>query len=200
MFSRIKWVMDPAKTRIGFNLKHLVSDISGAFKTFDAVLFTDGVDFTSTEISFWLHADSIETGQPVRNQFLKSSEFFNVNQFQYIKFISSSISKTGTSGVYELNGDLIIKEICKPVKFNMEFTGMNNENMKEKVGFRLQGKINRRDWRLNWQTPNQFGMPVLSEEIALNCNIELVKSEMINENSDSFFPRELPLTSYKRAS
>lgn len=192
--------MDPAKTRIGFNLKHIVSNISGAFKTFDAILYTDGVDFTSTEISFWLNVDSIETGQPNRNHFLKSSEFFDANQFKYIKFVSNAITKTSTAGIYELHGDLIIKEICKPVMFIVEFTGMNNEGPEDKVGFRLHGKINRKDWRLNWNMPQQFGVPVLSEEIGLNCHVELVKSQLINDRHESFFPLELPVMSYKRAS
>jgi|ERR1035437_568120 polyisoprenoid-binding protein YceI len=174
---KTKWGIDPVHSEIGFKVKHLmITNIRGSFKEFDASIYTTGEDFMTSEIDFWLNPASITTGDEKRDEHLKSVDFFDVENFKEINFIGDSYEKVDNDGSYELYGTLTIKGIKKQIKLDVEFGGVMKDPWgNEKAGFKINGKINRKDWGLNWNAVLESGGVLVSEDVYISCEVELAK-------------------------
>ncbi|MBL0103263.1 MAG: YceI family protein [Bacteroidetes bacterium] len=176
--NKTKWVIDPSHSAINFKVRHLmISNVKGAFKIFDASIYTIGKDFKTAEIDLWIDVSSIDTGSKDRDTHLKSVDFFNVEKHKQINFVSSTIGKEDSDGNHELWGELTMMGITKNVMMSVHFGGIVQDPWgNEKAGFTLSGKINRNLWELNWNNNMPTGGIVVGEEIELNCEIELTNS------------------------
>jgi len=170
------WTIDKAHTEIGFKIKHLViSTVSGKFTSFEGKLDGEPEDLKNAKISFTADADSIHTGNEQRDGHLKSADFFDAANHPKLTFTSTKIvQKDGSE--YKVTGDLTIKDVTKPVTLNLEFGGIQNNLYGQTVaGFEITGKINRRDFGLTWSAVTEAGGIVVSDEVKLLIDAELVK-------------------------
>ena len=152
----------------------MITHVRGAFKVFDASVYTTVKDFTTMEIDLWIDAASISTGDENRDGHLKTADFFDVLNHKQITFISNNIGNPDAEGNYELWGELTIKGITKNIKLNMQFGGIIMDPFgNEKAGFSVSGKINRNDWGLNWNAPLETGGLLVGEEVNISCEVEL---------------------------
>jgi polyisoprenoid-binding protein YceI len=176
MATETKWVIDPAHSEVAFKVKHLmISNVKGVFSEFQAEVLTDGDDFSSSRISFTMNPASINTGNPDRDGHLKSPDFFDVENYKEITFKADSLAKNKDEE-YTLNGGLTIKGITKPVSLDVEFGGfMTDPWGNQKAGFNINGKINRKDWELNWNAALEAGGVLVGEEVRISCEVELLK-------------------------
>jgi len=175
--NKTKWGLDPAHSEIAFKVKHLmITNVKGVFKDFDASIFISGNDFVTSDINLKLNPASIDTGVPDRDVHLKSADFFDLDNHKQILFAGKSFDKTDDDGNYILHGDLTIKGITKPVKLDVEFGGVMKDPWgNEKAGYVLNGKINRKDWGLTWNAALEAGGLLVSDEVKINCEVQLVK-------------------------
>lgn len=173
---KTKWSIDPMHSQIGFKVKHLMfSNVRGTFKEYDASIYTTAEDFMSAEIDFWINPASIDTGDEKRDAHLRSADFFDAESFKEINFTANTHEKV-EKGKYLLFGDLTMKGIKKQVKLNVEFGGVVKDPWgNEKAVFSIEGKINRKDWGLNWNAALETGGVLVSEEIWINCDVQLTK-------------------------
>jgi len=173
-----KWVIDPAHSEIEFKVKYLmVSNVKGQFRQFDASIYTTGDDFMSVEIDCWIDSSSIDTGDTNRDTHLKAVDFFDVENHKQITFQANTVENVDQDGSYELWGELTIKGITKKIKLDIEFGGIVTDPWgAEKAVFSINGKINRKDWGLNWNTTLESGGLLVSDEIKINCEIQLRRS------------------------
>jgi polyisoprenoid-binding protein YceI len=172
------WSIDPAHSEIAFKTKHLmISNVKGVFREFDAtIIYTTSNDFSSGKIDFWMNPSSVDTGEKKRDEHLKSADFFNVEKYKKITFISDSFEKSGEDNLYNLWGNLTIKGVTNRIKLDVEFGGtMKDPYGNEKAGFTLNGKINRKDWGLNWNAVLESGGVMVSDEVRIICEVELQK-------------------------
>jgi polyisoprenoid-binding protein YceI len=176
---KTKWGLDAAHSEIAFKVKHLmISNVKGTFKEFDASIYTTGEDFMTSEIDFWLNPASLETGAPDRDAHLKSADFFDVENHKQITFIGNTYEKVDKHN-FTLYGDLTIKGITKQIKLDVEFGGLMKDPWgNEKAGFSINGKINRKDWGLNWNAALEAGGVLVGEEIKISCEVELIKQAL----------------------
>ncbi len=174
---KTNWAIDQAHSEISFKVKHLmITNVKGVFKDFSASVTTAGNDFKTSEIEFSLNPASIDTGAPDRDNHLKGADFFDVENYSRLSFSGKKAEKTGTNGDYVLYGDLTIKDVTKPVKLNVEFSGsMKDPWGNEKAGYTLTGKINRKDWGLNWNAALEAGGVLVSDDVTLSADVQLVK-------------------------
>jgi polyisoprenoid-binding protein YceI len=175
MATQSKWILDPTHSEIQFKVKHLViSTVTGTFKNFEASLITENEDFTDAEIDFSIAVDSIDTNQTDRDNHLKSADFFDAENFPDIKFKSTSFVKDGDD--YILNGDITVKGITKPIKFDVEFGGTATDFYNnEKAGFEITGKISRKEFGLTWSAVTEAGAIVVGDDIKLSASVQFVK-------------------------
>jgi polyisoprenoid-binding protein YceI len=172
-----KWAIDPTHSKVGFKVKHLmISNVTGSFRDFKGEATTAGNDFSTAVISFSLNTASVDTEMADRDAHLKSADFFDTEKFPVLTFKGNSMKDLGDD-IYELTGSLTIKDVTKPVKLEVEFGGVGSDPWGNvKAGFSITGKINRKDWGLNWNAALEAGGVLVSDEVKINCDIELVKS------------------------
>jgi polyisoprenoid-binding protein YceI len=175
--TRVKWGIDPVHSEIAFKVKHLmITNVKGVFREFDAVIYTTGEDIMTAEVDFWANASSVDTGDAKRDEHLKSPDFFDAENHKQITFIGNTIEKVDNDGSYELYGDLIIKNIKRQIKLDVEFGGVMKDPWgNEKAGITLNGKINRKEWGLNWNAALEAGGVLVSETVNISCEVQLVK-------------------------
>jgi len=171
-----KWLVDPAHSGVQFKAKHLmITTVTGYFKKFNLEVETEGDDFTkASKILFTADIDSIDTNSGQRDTHLKSSDFFAAEKYGQLKFEGTNFKKKGDQ--YELTGDLTIRNITKPVTVQVEYRGtVVDPYGQTKAGFSVDGKINRKEFDLKWDAVTEAGNVVVSNEIKIHCEIQLIK-------------------------
>ncbi len=178
MSNQTKWSVDPAHSEITFKVRHLmIAHVKGAFKTFDANIYTTDKDFSTAEIDLWIDAASITTGDTKRDEHLKAADFFDVKKHKQITFTSGTIEKAAVDSNHEFWGELTIKGIARKIKLNVHFGGIIKDPWgNEKAGFTVSGKFNRSDWELNWNTTLETGGVMVSNEVTISCEVELTNA------------------------
>ena len=172
----IKWKIDPAHSEIQFKVKHLmITTVTGYFKKFDLEVDTENDDFTTaSRIEFTADIDSIDTNNQQRDTHLKSPDFFNAEEHGQLKFMGRKYEKGGDG--YLLHGDLTLRGVTRSVTVNVDFGGIVVDPYGQtKAGFTVIGKISRKDFGLTWDAVTEAGQVVVSNEIRLLCEIQLVK-------------------------
>lgn len=174
--STTKWSVDPSHSEIGFKVKHMMfTNVSGSFQKFDASIETEDDNFENAKIEFSGDVDSITTGNADRDTHLLSPDFFDASSFPKLTFSATSFKKQN-EGEYELKGDLTLHGVTKPVKLDVEFGGLAKDPWGNvKAGMSLSGKINRKDWGLNWNSALEAGGVLVGEEVKLNIELQFVK-------------------------
>ena len=177
METKTKWVIDPQHSEINFKVKHLmITNVKGEFKNFSGDVLTSGDDFDNASITVHIDASSIFTNSDDRDTHLKGSDFFDVENFKEITFVSKSFKKI-SDDEYKLVGDLTIKDVTNEVSLNVEFGGINTDPWGNvKAGFSMvEQKINRKDWGLNYNAVLETGGVLVGEEVKINIEVELLK-------------------------
>jgi len=176
--TKTKWSIDQVHSEIEFKIRHLmISNVKGSFKTFDANIYTTLKDFSTAEIDLWIDASSIITGDDNRDEHLKSVDFFDVQKHKQISFTSLTIGKPDEDGNHELWGELTMVGVTRNLKLNVQFGGIVNDPWKnEKAGFNVTGTIKRSDWGLVWNKALETGGFMVSDEVTISCEIELINS------------------------
>jgi len=176
MENQTKWVVDPSHSEILFKVKHLmITNVKGEFRKFDASVTTVGNDFSKAAIHVAIDASSIFTNSDDRDGHLKSPDFFDVENHKEIAFEGTSFTKLDEEN-YSLKGNLTIKGVSKELTLGVEFGGINKDPWgNEKAGFSVNGKINRKDWGLNWNAALETGGVLVSDEVKITAEVQFVK-------------------------
>ena len=176
MSTNTNWAIDPAHSEIGFKVKHMMfTNVSGKFLTYDATITTEGDDFENAAIEFSADIASIDTANADRDGHLKSGDFFDAENHPKLTFKASSFKKINDEK-YEITGDLNIRGVAKTVTFPVEFSGILTDPWgNTKVGLSIEGKINRKDWGLNWNSALETGGVLVGEEVKLNIELQFAK-------------------------
>lgn len=171
------WSVDNAHTKIEFSVSHLViSETVGFFKTFGGTVSTTTDDFNGANIQFTVDVASINTDNEMRDNHLKSDDFFNAEKFPKMTFKSTSFKKV-EGKKYKLTGQLTIRDITKTVEFDVVYNGtVKDPYGNTKAGFKLVGAINRFDYGLKWNTMAEAGA-VVGDMVEIKINIELAKDK-----------------------
>ena len=174
--TKTKWNLDPAHSQIGFKVKHMmITNVSGSFEKFDVQVETENKDFATAKIQFTADIDSITTGNKDRDNHLKSGDFFDAATYPQLKFISTKVEKKDDES-FVLSGNLTIRDVTKPVKLDVEFGGIGKDPWgNEKAGFTITGKINRTDFKLNWNAALETGGVLVGEEVKIQAELQLIK-------------------------
>lgn len=173
------WVLDPSHSEIQCKIKHLmITYVTGSFNLFEASVVTEDEDFMKAKVSFSADIDSISTGNEQRDGHLKSADFFDAATYPKLKFVATKFENVDNDGSYELYGDLTIKDVTKNIKLDVEFGGIVTDAYgNTKAGFSINGKINRKDFGLTWNAVTEAGGVVVSDDVRIACEIQLIEQQ-----------------------
>jgi polyisoprenoid-binding protein YceI len=176
IMSTTKWILDTTHSELGFKIKHLmISNVSGTFKNFTAEVETDEEDFGTAQISLTAEMASISTNNEQRDAHLRTSDFFEIENYPELKFESTKVKKTGDD-TFTLYGELTLKGVTNPVELHVEFNGVTKDPWGgERAGLVITGKINRSKWGVNFNAALETGGVVLGDEVKIVSEIQLVK-------------------------
>ena len=166
------WSNDPMHSRLGFVVKHLtISEINGQFSDFSVKVKTTKSDYTDMKVSLTAKTGSISTGVEMRDNHLKTADFFDALTYPELKFESTGVTKLSEKK-FTLSGNLTIHGVTKPVTLTVLYFGtvVNPMNKKNTFGFHIQGSIKRSDFGIGPKFPE--GM--VSDVIRIVADTEFV--------------------------
>jgi polyisoprenoid-binding protein YceI len=174
--AKTRWNVDAAHSSLDFSVRHMmVSRVKGTFHSFEASVEADPEDLTTADIFFSVDVASIDTRNEDRDKHLKSADFFDVENYPKMTFKSTNIVKTGERE-YDVTGDLTIRGVTRPVTFSVTYEGQGKNPWGAQVaGFSGEGKINRNDFGLTWNSPLETGGVLVGEEVKISIEIEATK-------------------------
>ena len=178
---KTKWTIDVSHSQVQFKVKHLmITTVTGSFKEFESTVETDDDDFTNAKISFTAKTTSISTGNEQRDGHLKSNDFFNAEKFPELTFTGTKLTKKEEE-TWELEGNLTIRDITKPVTLAVEFGGIMADPWGNvKAGFAVNGKVSRKEFGLLWNAVTEAGGVVVADDVKIQTEVQFVKA-MVNE-------------------
>lgn len=166
---------DKAHTTVGFQVRHVVTNVGGKFLDFSGTIKVDRVKPENSSVEFTIQAASIDTNEPKRDEHLKSPDFFDVANQPTITFKSTSVKPTGKDA-YEVTGNLTLHGVTKAITLPVSFLGEGKDPWgNEKVGFELQTTLSRKDYGINWNKTLDQGGLLLGDEVKVQISVEANK-------------------------
>jgi len=168
------WAADPSHSSFEFVARHLTSKVRGRFHGVTGTATIAEQPEEST-VAVEIDVNSVDTHEPRRDGHLKSPDFFDVEKYPKITFRSTGLRRAD-EGVWELTGDLTLKDVTRPVTFDLEFLGTSPDPWGGiRAGFSAFAEVNREDWGLNWNAALETGGWLLSRKVRLEIEVEAVK-------------------------
>jgi polyisoprenoid-binding protein YceI len=167
------YTIDAAHSNVEFAVKHMmITTVRGRFG--DVKGTVELSENAQPKIDVTIAAASIDTRTEARDTHLRSGDFFDVEKFPELRFVGTNATKT-TDG-YRLTGDLTIKGVTRPVTLDVTEEGSGVDPWgNQKLAFSATGKFNRTDFGLTWNAALEAGGVLVSEEVKVSLDIQLVK-------------------------
>lgn len=171
-----KWISDPAHSELSFKIRHLmISNVTGTIQQFEVTADTQGEDFTTANISLTADLHSISTNNEQRDKHLRGADFFDVEHYPQLKFISTGIEKIADDH-FVVMGELTMKGVTKPVALQVQTGGIiRSAERGTKAGFMITVCINRSDWGISFNRVLDSGGLGLGETVTIVAEIQLAK-------------------------
>jgi len=171
------WNLDPTHSSIQFAVKHMViSTARGTFKDYEIEAEVDPADFSASNATVTIKAESLETNNDDRDAHLRSPDFFDVENYPNITFVTKKIERKRGDD-YRILGDLTIRGITKEVTLEGEVSGPQQDPWgNQRIGLSANGKVNRKEFGLNWNVALEAGGLLVGEDVKLSIEAELVKA------------------------
>lgn len=168
-------ILDNMHTDVGFSVKHLmITNVKGNFTDYEGEIDFDYKTKTFNALEAKIKATSINTGIEKRDNHLRSDDFFAAAKYPELTFKMKSYKADGDEGV--MTGDLTIRGITKEVELKVEdIATIKDLEGNNRVGFTLEGKINRMDFDLKWNKALEFGGVAVSETVKLIVEVQAVE-------------------------
>lgn len=170
------WVIDPAHTRIGFSVRHLMSKVRGSFNEFSGeIVVGETLDASSATVTVEL--SSVNTGNEMRDNHLRTKDFFDVEQTPKLTFASTGVRPAGDKWV--LIGDLTIRDITKAVEIEVDFLGFDPTGMQgePRIGFEGSTSIQRADFGVSFGIAAEGAKVFVGEKVDILLEVEATLSE-----------------------
>jgi polyisoprenoid-binding protein YceI len=169
------YAIDPSHTRVGFSARHaMVTTVRGQFGEFEGTAHFDAANPAASTAQIVIRAASVDTGSADRDGHLRSGDFFDVDTYPEIRFVSTSAALVDAE-TWALTGDLTIKDVTKPVTIEFEHTGAATDPFgNQRIGFEGSVSVNRKDWGLTWNAALETGGVLVSEKVRLEFDVSAI--------------------------
>ncbi len=170
------WKIDPAHTRISFSTEYLViSEVEGEFKKFNGSVTAANADWSDLKADITVDVNSLTTDNDMRDNHLKSDDFFNAEKFPSLTFKSTGIKMIGKNK-YVLTGNLTIRDVTKSVSLPLVYNGTVKDPWgNTKAGFKATGTIDRKEYNLKYSGAAATGEAVVGDKVEFNIDAVLIK-------------------------
>jgi polyisoprenoid-binding protein YceI len=170
-----RWTLDASHSHVGFAVRHLmISNVRGSFTQLEGSAGYDPARPEETTVDVTIQVASINTREEKRDAHLRSADFFDVENYPTIHFVSTSAQERGEG--LELKGDLTIHGVTREVTLKVEEVTPQSKDPwgKVRVGASAKTKIRRSDFGMVWNAALETGGVVVGDEITITLEVELV--------------------------
>jgi polyisoprenoid-binding protein YceI len=172
------FVVDKAHSEATFQVRHMMSKVSGKFKDFSGRINIDRAKPAASSVEFNIKTASVDTGDADRDKHLQTADFFDAAKNPEITFKSTKIAATKKKNVYDVTGDLTMRGVTKHVTIPVEFNGFGKDPWgNERAGFSLTTTVNRKDYGINWNKALDNGGFLVGDDVTINVNLEAQKAK-----------------------
>lgn len=181
------WKIDTSHSSANFSVKHMmVSNVRGRFPKVTGAAKYDGKKVKSIEVKAIIDASSVNTDNAKRDKHLRGKDFFHVEKFPKMKFVSKKVVK-GKKGKFKMIGDLTIHGVTKEVTLDVDGPSpvVKGAFGKTRVGASASTTINRKDFGLTYGGLLDNGGAVVSDDVKISLEIELIKKEAAKTTKNS---------------
>ena len=166
------FTIDQSHSDVEFQVRHLLSKVRGRFADFAGTIEFDAERPEASVVRVTIKAASIDTNEPRRDGHLKSDDFFAVDTFPTLSFVSTAVTSKG-DGQYVVEGDLTIRDVTKQVLLPATFLGAAKDPWgNQKLAFEAEITINRKDFGLNWNAALETGGFLVGDEVKVSLSIQ----------------------------
>ena len=167
------WTFDGSHTSVGFVARHLmITKVRGTFGKASGTVVVGSSPQDST-VDVTIDVAGVDTGWADRDAHLRSPDFFDVEKFPEMRFVTTSVEPHHHA--WRMQGDLTIKGVTRPVTLDLDFDGVATDPWgKSHAAFSARGEIDREEWGLNWNVALETGGWLVSKKIAIEIETQLV--------------------------
>ncbi len=168
------FAIDKSHSEVVFQVRHLVTRVRGRFTEFDGTIAFDPAHPEQSSIAFRIDAKSVDTAAPDRDQHLRSDDFFAVEKFPALTFVSSRVTKASDER-YDVTGTLTIRGVAKEVTLPVIHLGEAKDPWgNARAGFETEITINRKDYGLLWNAALETGGFLVGDEVKVTVSAQAV--------------------------
>ena len=170
--------IDPTHSRIGFVARHaMVTKVRGSFNEFEGQGYFDAENPANSKLELTIQAASIDTRNADRDGHLRSNDFFDMDTYPEITFVSTAVEAIDDEN-YRVTGDLTIKGVTKPVSVDFEYTGAATDPFgNSRIGLEGKTTVNRKDWGISWNAALETGGVLVGEKVTLEFEVSAIRSQ-----------------------
>jgi polyisoprenoid-binding protein YceI len=173
--AQTQWTLDKVHSSVTFTVKHMViSEVTGSFKDFSVTLRSAKDDFSDATVESTIKVASISTDNEMRDNHLKSDDFFNAEKYPEITFKNAVFQKV-EGDKYKITGDLTIRDVTKKVTFDAILNGTMKTQKGLLSAWKATTVINRFDYNLKWSKTLETGGLMVGQDVTITLNLELNK-------------------------
>lgn len=172
------WKLDPAHSSAEFKVKHMmISNVKGSFSGLSGTLTEHATDATLSSVDATIDISTISTGDAQRDGHLKSADFFDVEKYPTMSFKSTQVKPNGDGG-YDVTGDLTLHGVTRQQTFVVEGPTPPAKDPwgNTRIGLSATGKINRKDYGLNWNAALEAGGVLVGDAVNITLEVQFIKA------------------------
>ena len=168
------WTIDPAHSTIEFVAKHMmITTVKGRFAEVAGTVVANEENLSESSVDVTLQTASIDTRSEQRDGHLRSADFLDVENYPEVTFRSTRVE--GTKNEFQLTGDLTIRGVTRPITLDVTFGGEGKDPWGgTRASFSAHGKFDRRDFGLTWNVALETGGILVSNEVKVNIEAQMV--------------------------
>jgi polyisoprenoid-binding protein YceI len=171
------WNVDPSHSSVAFEVKHLmISTVRGHFREFEGTIEAAEDDPSNSRCYGSVKVASIDTGDPKRDEHLRSPDFFDAEKYPEMRFESTHIENI-EGPLYRMRGNLTIKDQTREVEFDASVEGAAEDPWgNERVGVSVRGEVDRTEFGLTWQQVLASGTLMVGETVKVLIDVSAVRA------------------------
>ena len=178
----MSWEIDATHSQATFSVKHMmISTVRGHFEVLSGKLHIDEEHPDNSWVEAEVDAASINTRDARRDGHLRSPDFFDVEKYPKITFKSTKVTPTGNNE-YRVTGNLTMHGVTKEETFHADYSGQVKDLYGlQRAAFTVKGKINRKDFGLNWNVGLEAGGVLVGEDVNIEIDLAAVQKAAVQE-------------------
>lgn len=164
--------IDKAHSEATFQVRHLLTKVRGRFSEFNGAIEYDEENLEQSSVNVTIQAASIDTNERDRDTHLRSADFFDVEKFSTLAFVSTRITRKGSER-FDVIGDLTIHGVTRPATLDTTYLGKAKDPWgNERLAFEAETTINRKDFGLLWNAALETGGFLVGDEVRISLSVQ----------------------------